>query len=92
MAILRGLTAMTDTCEIGLEEVRDVVFEHLELDTSKNDVTPDTLWDSLTTDSLDCVELIMALEERFNTVLPDYVFEGVFTVGEMTAFICSSLS
>jgi len=83
---------MNDTCEVGLEQVQDVIFEHLELDVERNEITPETLWGSLTTDSLDCVELIMALEERFNTILPDGIFEQVFTVGEMTTFICSSLS
>lgn len=83
---------MTDLCDIEIEQVREVIFEELDLIVSRNEVVLDTLWSSLTTNSLECVLLIMALEERFSAILPDDIFEYVLTVGEMTEFICASLS
>ncbi len=38
-------------------------------------------------DSLDTVELVMALEEEFNTEIPDEDAEGIRTVGDAINYI-----
>ena len=38
-------------------------------------------------DSLDIVELVMALEEEFGTEIPDEDAEKLLTVGDVTKFI-----
>jgi len=38
-------------------------------------------------DSLDTVELVMALEEKFEIDIPDEAAEGITTVGEAVAYI-----
>ena len=42
--------------------------------------------DDLQADSLDAVELIMALEEEFETEIPDDVAEGFKTVGDVVGY------
>ncbi len=38
--------------------------------------------DDLSADSLDLVELVMALEERFDVTIPEEELEGITTVGQ----------
>ncbi len=51
------------------------------LSVEESAVTPDAKFgDDLDADSLDLVELVMALEEEFNISVPDEELEGVVTV------------
>ena len=43
--------------------------------------------DDLGADSLDTVELVMALEEAFDIEIPDEAAEGIATVGDAVKFI-----
>ena len=43
--------------------------------------------DDLGADSLDTVELVMALEEAFDIEIPDEAAEGITTVGDAVKFI-----
>ena len=43
--------------------------------------------DDLGADSLDIVELIMALEEEFDTEIPDADAEKIVTVGDVVDYI-----
>jgi len=43
--------------------------------------------EDLGADSLDIVELVMALEEEFGTEIPDEDAEKLLTVGDVTKFI-----
>ena len=43
--------------------------------------------DDLGADSLDTVELVMALEEEFNTEIPDEEAEKISTVAEAVAYV-----
>ncbi|MDH3280717.1 MAG: acyl carrier protein, partial [Gammaproteobacteria bacterium] len=52
------------------ERVKKIVVEQLGV--SEDQVTPEASFvDDLGADSLDTVELVMALEEEFNTEIPD---------------------
>ena len=61
------------------EQVRGIVAEQLGLkaDEIKNDAS---FVDDLGADSLDTVELVMALEEEFETEIPDDDAEKITTV------------
>ncbi|MGK7932817.1 MAG: acyl carrier protein [Microcystaceae cyanobacterium] len=60
--------------------VKKIVIEQLEVDEDK--VTPDANFaDDLGADSLDTVELVMALEEEFDIEIPDEEAEKILTVG-----------
>jgi len=68
------------------EEVRDVVVEQLNV--SPDEVKEDSKFvEDLGADSLDVVELVMALEEEFDLEIPDDKAEGISTVADAIKFI-----
>ena len=68
------------------EMVRDIIVEQLGVDASA--VKPDTAFiDDLGADSLDVVELIMALEEAFDMEIPDTEAEKIITVNDAVDYI-----
>lgn len=68
------------------EKVRDIIVEQLGVDASA--VKPDTAFvDDLGADSLDVVELIMALEEAFDMEIPDTEAEKIVTVNDAVDYI-----
>ncbi len=61
------------------EKVIDIIVEQLSVD--KDKVVPAASFvDDLGADSLDLVELIMAMEEAFDIEIPDEVAEKITTV------------
>ncbi|MDN5276910.1 MAG: acyl carrier protein [Clostridiales bacterium] len=68
------------------EKVRDIIVEQLGVDAEE--VTLDSKFiDDLGADSLDIVELIMALEEEFDMEIPDEDAEKISTVGDVVEYI-----
>jgi acyl carrier protein len=68
------------------EKVRDIVANKLSLDGSK--ITPQSNFaNDLGVDSLDAVELVMALEEQFNIKVPEEVTEKMTTIQEAVDYI-----
>ena len=68
------------------ETVRKVLAEQLEVDEST--ITPDTdIIEDLGADSLDLVELVMSLEERYDIVLTDDKTAHVRTVGQVVKML-----
>lgn len=73
------------------ERVKDVIVAQLGVDPSE--VKPEASFvDDLGADSLDTVELVMALEEEFGIEIPDEEAEKIKTVGEAMEHIKSKLS
>lgn len=67
-------------------EVRDVIVEQLGVDAAE--VTPSAHFvNDLGADSLDTVELVMALEEKFGIEIPDQEAEKILTVAQAISFI-----
>ncbi len=68
------------------EKVKEIIVGQLGVtDTS---VTMEASFiDDLGADSLDIVELIMALEEEFDTEIPDSDAEKIVTVGDVVDYI-----
>ena len=68
------------------EKVKEIIIEQLGVaDTA---VTMEASFiDDLGADSLDIVELIMALEEEFDTEIPDSDAEKIVTVGDVVDYI-----
>lgn len=61
------------------ERVKKIIIEQLEV--NEEEVVPDASFvDDLGADSLDTVELVMALEEEFDTEIPDEEAEKITTV------------
>ena len=69
-----------------LERLKKVIVEQLGVD--ENEITLDSSFvDDLGADSLDVVELIMALEEEFNVEIPYEDAEKIVTVGDALDYI-----
>jgi acyl carrier protein len=72
------------------ERVVKMVAEQLGV--KEEDVKPDSSFvDDLGADSLDTVELIMALEEEFDTEIPDEDAEKITTVQQAIDYINNNL-
>lgn len=67
------------------EKIKAIVAEQLGVDEA--DLTLETSFDDLNADSLDVVELIMALEEEFDIEIPDEDAEKIKTVGDAVDYI-----
>ena len=68
------------------DKVKEIIVEQLGV--AENAVTEEASFiDDLGADSLDIVELIMALEEEFDLEIPDGDAEKVVTVGDVVDYI-----
>jgi acyl carrier protein len=68
------------------EKVKSIIAEQLGV--KKEEVTDEAKFiDDLGADSLDTVELVMALEEEFGIEIPDEDAEKMATVGEAVKYI-----
>ena len=68
------------------EKVKNIIIE--QLGSEDVAVVPEASFiDDLGADSLDIVELIMALEEEFDLEIPDNDAEKVVTVGDVVEYI-----
>ena len=68
------------------EEVRDVVVEQLSVDADAVKLDSKIVED-LGADSLDVVELIMALEEKFDVEIPDSDAEKLLSIKDVVDYI-----
>lgn len=72
------------------ERVKQIVVEQLGV--KEEEVTGDASFvDDLGADSLDTVELVMALEEEFNCEIPDEEAEKITTVQQAVTYINAHL-
>ncbi|XPV68123.1 MAG: acyl carrier protein [Halarcobacter sp.] len=68
------------------DDVKEVVVEQLDCDPAE--VKEDSKFiEDLGADSLDVVELVMALEEKFDIEIPDEDAEGILTVADAIKYI-----
>ena len=69
-----------------LDDVKEVVIEQLDCDPAE--VKEDSRFiEDLGADSLDVVELVMALEEKFDIEIPDEDAEKILTVADAINYI-----
>lgn len=67
-------------------KLKDIIVEQLGVD--EEEVSPKTSFvDDLGADSLDVVELIMAMEEEFDVEIPDEDAESIATVADAIEYI-----
>ena len=77
---------MTDA----VNRVKTIIAEQLGV--KPEEVTPEASFvEDLGADSLDTVELVMALEEEFDTEIPDEQAEKIQTVGQAIDYIKAHL-
>ncbi|NQY95270.1 MAG: acyl carrier protein [Campylobacteraceae bacterium] len=69
-----------------LDDVKEVVVEQLDCDPAEVKEESKFIED-LGADSLDVVELVMALEEKFDIEIPDEDAEGILTVQDAIKYV-----
>ncbi|TAF10534.1 MAG: acyl carrier protein [Nostocales cyanobacterium] len=73
------------------ERVKKIIVEQLDAEPEK--VVPNASFtDDLGADSLDIVELVMALEEEFEIEIPDEAAEKILTVQEVVDYINNNVA
>jgi acyl carrier protein len=72
---------------MGLQErVTEIIAEQLGV--SKEEIVPEASFiDDLGADSLDIVELVMAMEEEFDIEIPDEDAEKIQTIGDAITYV-----
>jgi acyl carrier protein len=72
-----------------LEQIIDIISKQLKADPAE--ITPATnIMEDLGADSLDIVELLMAVEENFGVSVPDEDVPGLKTVQDIASYIESN--
>ena len=68
------------------ERIKEIISEQLGV--AADSITMDTSFtDDLGADSLDLVELVMAMEEEFDIEMPDDEIENIKTVSDAVSFL-----
>jgi acyl carrier protein len=74
-----------------LKKIKSIVSDKLSI--SEEQITEEASFiDDLGADSLDTVELVMALEDEFNMDIPDEEAEKLNTVGKAMDYILTTLA
>ena len=69
-----------------IDKVKEILA--LQLDANADNMTADTrIAEDLGADSLDVVELLMAIEDEFEVEIPDEDIEGLKTIGDVAEYI-----
>jgi len=72
------------------ERVADIIVE--QLGATKEEIVPEASFiDDLGADSLDIVELVMAMEETFDIEIPDDDAEKIQTIGDAVGYLKEKL-
>ena len=66
-------------------QVKGLISDQLSVD--EDEITMETSFEDLNADSLDIVELVMAIEEKFNLEISVDEVENIKTVGDVVRYI-----
>lgn len=69
------------------ERIREIIADQLGLDNADEITVTTSLVDDLEADSLDAVEIIMALEDEYDIEIPDEEAEEFKTIGDISKYI-----
>ncbi len=70
-------------------KVKQIIVDQLEVGIEK--LNMDTTFEDIDADSLDIVELVMALEEEFDLEISDQEIENIKSVGDVVRYIESKV-
>lgn len=69
------------------DKIKDIVKEQLGLDDGIEITATTSLMGDLEADSLDAVEIIMAIEDEFSVEIPDEEAEKFKNIGDIAAYV-----
>ena len=69
------------------EKVKELIAEQLDVADKDGITEASSITDDLGADSLDVVDLVMALEDEFNVEIPEDEVENIKTVGDIVKYI-----
>lgn len=72
-----------------LNKIREIIAEQLDIELEK--IISETTFEELDADSLDLVELVMALEEEFEIEISDEEIEKIKSVNDVVNYINTRL-
>lgn len=70
-------------------KVKAIVSEQLEV--AVDNLAAETTFEEIDADSLDIVELVMALEEEFDLEISDQEIENIKTIGDIVRYVESKV-
>lgn len=73
------------------EKVRDIIAEELDVEEVESIKMETSLMKDLEADSLDAVEIMMALEDEFEITVPDEDAENFKNIGDIVKYIESKI-
>ncbi|MGM0379984.1 MAG: acyl carrier protein [Bacillota bacterium] len=69
------------------EQIKELIIEELMLDEDTEITESTSLMNDLEADSLDAVEIIMALEDEFEIEIPDEDAENFDNIGDIVKYV-----
>lgn len=73
-----------------LEKIKEIVAEQLGIDDIDTITATTSLMKDLEADSLDAVEIIMAIEDEFGVEIPDEEAEGFKNIGDIVEYVTAN--
>lgn len=70
------------------KKLKSIIVEQLSV-IDPSDITPETTFDSMDIDSIDAVEIIMAIEDEFDIEIPDEVAEDFTSIADIINYLNS---
>ncbi len=74
------------------DKIKEIVVEQLVLDNADDIKMGTSMIDDLDADSLDAVEVIMAIEDEFDIEIDDEDAEGFKSIGDIVNYVKSKIS
>lgn len=68
------------------DEIKEILVENLDLDINEIELTS-SLADDLGADSLDAIDIVMSIEDKYSIEVPDEVIEKMKTVEDIVEFV-----
>lgn len=69
------------------EKVRDIIADQLDIAEKDSITEGSSITDDLGADSLDVVDLVMAIEDEFSVEIPEDEVENIKVVGDIVKYI-----
>ncbi|PLX31348.1 MAG: acyl carrier protein [Clostridiales bacterium] len=74
------------------DKIKEIVVEQLVLDNADDIKMETSMIDDLDADSLDAVEVIMAIEDEFDIEIDDEDAEGFKSIGDIVNYVNSKIA